>query len=77
APMRSVAPAPMPVADLLPMLDSAGLVLVQTEPGKLADVQARIASEPRLPRVPRERPVQPPLDSSPLVQIETRAQPHA
>ena len=67
----------MPVADLLPMLDSAGLVLVQTEPGKFADAQARIASEPRPVRVPRERPALPPLDAGPLVQVETRQQPHA
>ena len=77
APARAVSPAPLPVADLLPMLDSAGLVLVQTEPSKLADVQARIAAEPRPLRTPRDRPVLPPLDGGPLVQIETRSQTHA
>ncbi len=70
--MPTAAPAPMPVDELRPILDQAGLDLVQTEPVRLADVQARIAAEPKPTRVPRERPVQPPLDSGPLVQVETR-----
>jgi ribonuclease E len=65
-------PAPMPVDELRPILEHAGLALVQTEPARLADVQARIAAEPKPPRVPRERPVLPPLDSGPLIQVETR-----
>ncbi|MCA3220522.1 MAG: ribonuclease E/G [Burkholderiales bacterium] len=65
-------PAPMPVDALRPILEQAGLALVQTEPARLADVQARIAAEPRAPRAPRQRPVLPPLDSGPLVQVETR-----
>jgi len=66
------APEPMPVDDLRPVLEQAGLTLVQTEPTKLADVLARFASEPKATRVPRERPVLPPLDAGPLVQVETR-----
>jgi ribonuclease E len=62
----------MPVDELRPILEQAGLALVQTEPTRLADVQARIAAEPRAPRVPRERPALPPLDTGPLVQVETR-----
>jgi ribonuclease E len=46
--------------------------LVQTEPARFAEAQQRIASEPRPARVPRERPQLPPLDSSPLQQVETR-----
>ncbi|MFO0008070.1 MAG: ribonuclease E/G [Betaproteobacteria bacterium] len=65
-------PAPLPVDELLPVLQSAGLALVQTAPERLAEVQARIAGEPRPPRVPRVRPVLPPLDTTPLVQVETR-----
>jgi ribonuclease E len=65
-------PAPLPVDALLPVLQSAGLALVQTAPERLAEVQARIAAEPRPPRLPRERPVLPPLDTAPLVQVETR-----
>lgn len=65
-------PAPMPLSTLLPMLDSAGLILVQTDAGKHAEVAARIAAEPQPVRVPRERPVLAPIDSAPLVQVETR-----
>jgi ribonuclease E len=65
-------PAPMPIEELRPVLEQAGLTLVQTEPMKLADVLARFEREPRLIRVPRERPVLPPLDTGPLVQVETR-----
>jgi ribonuclease E len=50
----------------------AGLTLVQTEPAKLEHTRARMATEPRPQRVPRERPVLPPLDTGPLVQVETR-----
>jgi ribonuclease E len=67
-------PAPMPIDELLPVLDSAGLILVQTEDAKLAEVHARTAAEPELPRVPRERSVLPPLDDGPLIQVETRSE---
>jgi ribonuclease E len=65
-------PAPLPIDELLPVLDRAGLILVQTEPLKLAEAQARLAAEPRPARVRRERPVLPPLDAGPLIQVETR-----
>ena len=69
---QAVTPAPMPVEELRPVLEQAGLTLVQTEPAKLADVLARVAIETKPVRVPRERPVPPPLDTGPLVQVETR-----
>jgi len=64
--------APLPIDELMPVLDRAGLILVQTEPLKLAQTQARLAAEPQPLRVPRERPVLPPLDIGPLIQVETR-----
>ena len=64
--------APLPLEQLLPVLQSAGMTLAQTNAEKLAQVQARIAAEPRAPHVPRERAVLPPLDQGPLVQVETR-----
>ena len=70
--LPQVQSAPLPVDELLPVLQSAGLALVQTAPERLAEVQARIAGEPRPPRVSRARPVLPPLDTTPLVQVETR-----
>jgi ribonuclease E len=68
----TVTPAPMPVEELRPVLEQAGLTLVQTEPAKLADVIARFAAESKPARAPRERPVLPPLDTGPLIQVETR-----
>jgi hypothetical protein len=35
-------------------------------------VLARFASEARAVHVPRERPALPPLDTGPLIQVETR-----
>ena len=54
------------------MLDGAGLILVQTEAERLAAVQAAIRAEPVAPRIARERPALPPIDDSPLIQVETR-----
>ncbi|HOX89820.1 MAG TPA: ribonuclease E/G [Burkholderiaceae bacterium] len=74
AAMPVATPAPMALAALLPVLDDAGLILVQTDAAKHAEVAQRIAVEPRPARVPRERPVLPPLDTAPLVQVETRGE---
>ncbi len=63
---------PMAVESLTPLLEQAGLILVQTAPDKHAEVQQRIAAEPKPVRVPRERPAMPPLDVGPLIQVETR-----
>jgi ribonuclease E len=65
-------PAPMPVEQLQSVLELAGLTLVQTEASKLEDAQARMAGEAPAVRIPRERPVLPPLETGPLVQVETR-----
>jgi ribonuclease E len=64
--------APLPLDQLLPMLESAGMTLAQTNAEKHAEVQARIAAEPHIARLPRVRPELPPLDMGPLVQVETR-----
>src|SRR5882672_8013823 len=68
---RAVA-APLPLDQLIPMLESAGMTLAQTDAEKLAQVQARIAAEPPEPHVARVRPESPPPDVGPLVQVETR-----
>ena len=70
--LPNVTPAPMPIDQLHAVLQQAGLSLVQTEPGKFSETQARLAAEPRPVRVPRERPQLPPLDEGPLIQVETR-----
>ena len=73
---RAVAPAPMAVAELLPIVESSGMTLAQTDPQKLAAAQARAAArQPETARVGRERPVLTPVEEAPLTQVETRGQP--
>lgn len=62
----------MPIDQLQPVLELAGLTLVQTTPAKHAEALARMAAEPVIVRTPRERPVLPAMDEGPLVQVETR-----
>ena len=66
--------APLPIDELQPVLQSAGLMLVQTAPERHAETQAKMAAEPRAPRIRRERPLLPPMDAAPLVQVETQRQ---
>jgi len=73
---QPIALAPMPVAELLPIVESSGMKLAQTDPDKLAAAQARAAAaQPAPARVGRERPALPPLEEAPLTQIETRDHP--
>jgi len=73
---QTIEPAPMAVAELLPIVESSGMKLAQTDPEKLAAAQARAAAlQPPPARVGRERPVLPPVEEAPLTQIETRGQP--
>jgi ribonuclease E len=67
-------PAPLAVDQLKPVLELAGLMLVQTAPDKHAEALARMASEPVPVRTPRERAAPPPIEEGPLVQVETRRQ---
>ena len=64
--------APLPIDELQPVLQSAGLLLVQTAANKHAEAQAKMAAESAPRRTPRERPPLPPLDDAPLVQVETQ-----
>jgi ribonuclease E len=64
--------APMNLAELTPALEAAGVELAQTDPEKLAAVQARISSEAAQRRLGRERPKPPPAEEPPLVQVQTR-----
>jgi ribonuclease E len=75
APPATAAPIVVPALrldQLTPVLAAAGLELVQTDDGRLAQTQQRMASEPPAPRRGRERPALPPIDSMPLQQVETR-----
>ena len=64
--------APLPIEELQPVLQSAGLMLVQTAPERHAETLAKMAAEPQPPRARRERPQLPPMDDAPLVQVETQ-----
>ncbi len=72
SPDAPIAPAPMAVAELLPIVESSGLKLAQTDPAKLAAAQARSAEQEAKVHVGRERPALPPLDGGDLKQVETR-----
>ncbi|WP_028215974.1 Rne/Rng family ribonuclease [Paraburkholderia oxyphila] len=60
---------------LRPMLESAGLVWVNTDAVKLRAAQDAAAQVVKPARVPRERKPLPPADSTPMQQVETTRQP--
>jgi ribonuclease E len=78
APTPAPAPAPAPAvaapADVDAMLSAAGLSMAVTDPAKVRAAQeaAAAAASAQPIRVPRERKVQPPVASEPLVQVETK-----
>jgi len=59
---------------LRPMLESAGLVWVNTDAAKLRAAQDAAAQVVKPARVPRERKPLPPADSTPMQQVETTRQ---
>ena len=61
----------LPVADMAQVAQSSGLQWVNSDPSKIAAVQAAIAAEARPVHVPRERPPAVVMDNSPLVLVET------
>ncbi len=62
----------LPVAEMQALVQGVGLQWVQSDPEKVAAVQAAIAAEPRPVHVPRQRPAPVVLDDGPLVLVETR-----
>jgi ribonuclease E len=58
-------------ADLQPMLDSVGLVWVNTDANKLRAAQESAAHVAQPVRAPRQRKVLPPVDATPMEQVET------
>jgi ribonuclease E len=71
APVR-VEPYVLAIDDLNGIADSAGLIWVNSDAGKIRAVQEAIAAEPQPVRVPRERPSRVVVDEGPLVLVETR-----
>ena len=62
----------LPVDSLIEVANSSGLQWVNSDPAKIAVVQAAIAAEPKPVHVPRERPPVVVLDEGPLILVETR-----
>jgi ribonuclease E len=62
----------LPVSDMQAVAQSSGLEWVNSNPERVAAVQAAIAAEPKPVHVPRERPPVVVIDEGPLVLVETR-----
>jgi ribonuclease E len=62
----------LPIASLIQVAEGSGLQWVNSDPDKIAQVQAAIAAEPKPVHVPRERPPAVVFDEGPLVLVETR-----
>ena len=78
APATAQAPAPLaatfelPLASLQSVAESVGLQWVNSDADKIRAVQAAMAAEQAVVRVPRERKPAVALDDGPLVLVETR-----
>ncbi|MEI6762053.1 MAG: ribonuclease E/G, partial [Betaproteobacteria bacterium] len=70
--MPAVQSFELPLGELAAVAEGSGLSWVNTDPAKVAAVQAAIAAEPKPVHIPRERPPAPVLDEGPLVLVETR-----
>ncbi|MDN7177862.1 Rne/Rng family ribonuclease [Caballeronia sp. SEWSISQ10-4 2] len=78
APVAQAAPAPVALKEevLKPMLDTAGLVWVNTDADKLRAAREAAAQVEAPKRVVRERKRLPPLDAAPMQQVETGKDAH-
>jgi ribonuclease E len=70
--MPKVAAFDLPLAQLQQVAQSSGLEWVNSNPERIAQIQAAIAAEPRPVHVPRERPAPVVLDEGPLILVETK-----
>ncbi|MDR2155412.1 MAG: Rne/Rng family ribonuclease [Burkholderiaceae bacterium] len=62
----------LPTQELAQLASAAGLQWINSDPDKLATVQAAIAAEPKPIHMPRERSPLVTIDEGPLVMVETR-----
>ena len=62
----------LPVDRLQQVAHDSGLIWVNSDAEKIAAVQAAIAAEPQVVRIPRERPSAVVVNEGPLVLVETR-----
>jgi ribonuclease E len=72
APMPVIQSYQLPVESLFSVAQSAQLEWVQSDPARVAQVQAAIAAEPKPIHVPRERSPLVVVDEGPLILVETR-----
>ena len=70
--MPVIASYDLPLDQLHHVAQSSGLEWVNSNPERIAQVQAAIAAEPRPIHVPRERPPAVVLDEGPLILVETK-----
>jgi ribonuclease E len=71
-PLPKVQTYELPVSALQAVAQAAQMEWVQSDPVRVAEVQAAIAAEPKPVHVPRERPPLVVLDEGPLILVETR-----
>jgi ribonuclease E len=62
----------LPVESLVQVAQGSGLSWVNSDPAKIAAVQAAIAAEAKPIHVPRARPTAVQFDAEPLVLVETK-----
>jgi ribonuclease E len=62
----------LPIETLAQVAQGTGLSWVNSDPAKIAAVQAAIAAETKPIHVPRERPPAVSVDAAPLVLVETK-----
>jgi ribonuclease E len=72
--MPHIATYSLPTEQLHSVAQNSGLQWVNSNPERVAQVQAAIAAEPKPVRIPRERPAPVVIDEGPLILVETRKQ---
>ncbi|MGA8516038.1 MAG: ribonuclease E/G, partial [Burkholderiaceae bacterium] len=70
--MPKISSYALPISDMAQVASSSGLQWVNSNPEKIAAVQAQIAAEPKPVHIPRERPPAVVIDNAPLVLVETK-----
>ena len=70
--MPAIASYALPTDSLVQVAQDSGLQWVNSDPSRIAAVQAAIAAEPKPVHVPRERPAAVVVDQGPLVVVATQ-----
>jgi ribonuclease E len=70
--MPKVSGFALPLDELQTVAQSSGLQWVNSDPARIAAVQAAIAAEVPVVHPPRERPAPVAIDQGPLVLVETK-----